>query len=239
MDRDYTGAAMFEIGSSLREARMRQGLDFEEMEERTKVRKKYLRHLEDERFDQLPGHTYTKGFLQVYANALGLDGRLYVEEYNSRYVAGDDEVSPRLPRSTASPRRRVRRESSGSAGIALAAILLVTALVIAAWRFGGPDTPKVEGVNSRSAQSAAGKRVSVSVRAVHGPTFMEVRAGTASGRPLYTGTLERGQLQRFTKKALYLSVARPGNVAVKVNGNLIVLPRSGKLKLPRTTSPSG
>ena len=37
---------MFEIGSSLREARMRQGLDFEEMEERTKVRKKYLRHLE-------------------------------------------------------------------------------------------------------------------------------------------------------------------------------------------------
>ena len=231
---------MFEIGSSLREARMRQGLDFEEMEERTKVRKKYLRHLEDERFDQLPGHTYTKGFLQVYADSLGLEGRLYVEEYNSRYVAGDDEASPRLPRSTASPRRRPRRESSGGAGIALAAILLVTALVIAAWRFGGPDTPKVEGVNSRSAQSTAGKqRVAVSVRAVHGPTFMEVRAGTASGRPLYTGTLERGQLQRFTKKALYLSVARPGNVAVKVNGNLIVLPRSGKLKLPRTTSPSG
>ena len=77
---------MFEIGSSLREARMRQGLDFEEMEERTKVRKKYLRHLEDERFDQLPGHTYTKGFLHVYADSLGLDGRLYVEEYNSRYA---------------------------------------------------------------------------------------------------------------------------------------------------------
>ena len=92
---------MFEIGSSLREARMRQGLDFEEMEERTKVRKKYLRHLEDERFDQLPGHTYTKGFLQVYADSLGLDGRLYVEEYNSRFVAGDEEGAagaPRLPR---------------------------------------------------------------------------------------------------------------------------------------------
>ena len=65
---------MFEIGSSLREARMRQGLDFEEMEERTKVRKKYLRHLEDERFDQLPGHTYTKGFLHVYADSLGPKG---------------------------------------------------------------------------------------------------------------------------------------------------------------------
>ena len=123
--------------------------------------------------------------------------------------------------------RRDRRESRG-AGIALAAILLVTALVIAAWRFGGHDTPKVEGVNSapRTTASAA-EPVTLSIRAVHGPTFMQVRAGSPSGKPLYTGTLERGQLQRFTKKALYLSVARPGNVAVKVNGHLIVMPRNG------------
>ena len=155
---------MFEIGSSLREARMRQGLDFEEMEERTKVRKKYLRHLEDERFDQLPGHTYTKGFLQVYADSLGLDGRLYVEEYNSRYVAGDEEgaAAPRLPRHPLPQRsRRERRESRG-AGVALAAILAVTALVIAAWRFGGHDAPKVEGVNANPA-AAATKHVTVSV----------------------------------------------------------------------------
>ena len=123
---------MFEIGSSLREARMRQGLDFEEMEERTKVRKKYLRHLEDERFDQLPGHTYTKGFLQVYADSLGLDGRLYVEEYNSRYVAGDEEggAAPRLPRAAPIRQRgrRDHRESRG-AGIALAATCLVAVAV--------------------------------------------------------------------------------------------------------------
>jgi cytoskeletal protein RodZ len=221
---------MFEIGSSLREARMRQGLDFEEMEERTKVRKKYLRHLEDERFDQLPGHTYTKGFLHVYADSLGLDGRLYVEEYNSRYVAGDEDsaAAPRLPRQPVRQRgRRERRESRG-AGVALAAILVVTALVIAAWRFGGHEAPKVEGVNANPAAASATKRVTVSVRAVHGPTFMVVRAGSSSGKPLYTGTLERGQLQRFTKKSLYVSLARPGNVAVKLNGNLIVMPRSGR-----------
>ena len=221
---------MFEIGSSLREARMRQGLDFDEMEERTKVRKKYLRHLEDERFDQLPGHTYTKGFLGVYADSLGLDGRLYVEEYNSRYVAGDDEnATPRLPRTPVPQRRRRERHESRGAGIALAAILLVTALVIAAWRFGGHDTPKVEGVNSKARTAVATPRpVTLSIRAVHGPTFLQVRAGSPAGKPLYTGTLERGQLQRFTKKALYLSVARPGNVAVKVNGHLIVMPRNGR-----------
>ena len=99
---------MFNIGSSLHEARTRQNLDLEEMEQRTKVRAKYLRLLEDERFDQLPGHAYTKGFLQVYADALGLDGRLYVEEYNSRFVAGEDDLSPRLPRG---PARSTRRAS--------------------------------------------------------------------------------------------------------------------------------
>ena len=231
---------MFEIGSSLREARMRQGLDFEEMEERTKVRKKYLRHLEDERFDQLPGHTYTKGFLQVYADSLGPRRppvRRGVQLALRRRGRGGRRrcAAPSARSACAQRGRRDRRESRG-AGIALAAILLVTALVIAAWRFGGHDTPKVEGVNSapRTTASAA-KPVTLSIRAVHGPTFMEVRAGSPSGKPLYTGTLERGQLQRFTKKALYLSVARPGNVAVKVNGHLIVMPRNGR----RLFAPAG
>ena len=104
---------MFEIGSSLREARMRQDLDFEELEARTKVRAKYLRHLEEERFEQLPGHTYTKGFLHVYADSLGLDGRLYVEEYNSRYVGGGEE-SAGAPRCRATP----RDASAGGANVA-------------------------------------------------------------------------------------------------------------------------
>ena len=238
---------MFEIGSSLREARIRQDLDFEELETRTKVRAKYLRHLEDERFDQLPGHAYTKGFLRVYADALGLDGRLYVDEYNSRYVAGDEGGSgaPRLPRApTATRRRRRERRESHTVGVALAAILLVTALVIAAWRFGGPDDPQVEGINattpraatSTQAQAAQQRQVTLSITAVRGASFMEVRAGTAASRPLYTGTLERGQFQRFTRRSLYLSLDRPTNVVVKLNGRRIVLPRGCALKVTRVTA---
>ena len=234
---------MFNIGSSLHEARTRQNLDLEEMERRTKVRAKYLRLLEDERFDQLPGHAYTKGFLQVYANALGLDGRLYVEEYNSRYVAGEDDASPRLPRGPVrSPRRRERRETR-TVAVALAAILMVTAFVIAAWRFGGHDEPQVDGVSPVTRSSAsthsAQQRVTVTVRAVRGPSFMEVRAGQESGSPLYTGTLEKGQLQRFTKKALYLSVERPRNVVVKVDGLASALGPSGTLKVAGAKTVSG
>ena len=238
---------MFEIGSSLREARIRQDLGFEELETRTKVRAKYLRHLEEERFDQLPGHAYTKGFLQVYADALGLDGRLYVEEYNSRYVAGEEVGAPRMPRTPVGRQRRRRdRRESGTVGIALAAILVVTALVIAAWRFGGHEDPQVEGINTSTPRASASKaskatqqQVTLSIRAVKGPSFMEVRTGSASGKPLYTGTLEKGQLQRFTKKALYLSVARPGNVVVRFNGVRITLPRTGGLTVSGATAVSG
>ena len=235
---------MFEIGSSLREARIRQALEFDELESRTKVRAKYLRHLEEERFDQLPGHAYTKGFLNVYADALGLDGRLYVEEYNSRYVGGEEAGAQRAQRVPSSRQRRRERRETGTVGVALAAILLVTALVIAAWRFGGHDDPQVEGINTNtprsvvsSAPRATQQQVTVTIRAVLGPTFMEVR--TPSGRPLYTGTLERGQLQRFTRKALQLSIERPGNVVVKVGGRRTLLARNGLLKVTGPTAISG
>jgi cytoskeletal protein RodZ len=235
---------VFNIGSSLHEARTRQNLDLEEMEQRTKVRAKYLRLLEDERFDQLPGHAYTKGFLQAYANALGLDGRLYMEEYNSRYVTGEDEVSPRLPRGPArSPRRRRERRETHTVAVALAAILVVTAFVIAAWRFGGHEEPQVDGVSPATRGSAsthsAQQRVTVTVRALGGASFMEVRAGAESGRPLYTGTLEKGQFQRFTKKALFLSIDRPRNVVVKVDGQRTALGPSGTLKVAGAKTVSG
>src|SRR6266513_3843150 len=96
---------MFEIGNSLREARLRQGLEFPEVEHATKVRSKYLRALEDEQFDILPAQTYIKGFLRTYAEYLGLDGQLYVDEYNSRYVAIEEQPI-RVRRTVRQPRHR-------------------------------------------------------------------------------------------------------------------------------------
>ena len=95
-------AAMFEIGNSLREARLRQHLDFPQVEQATKIRGKYLRALEEEQFDVLPSQTYVKGFLRTYAEFLGLDGQLYVDEYNSRGRSGrrrstSSTPSERLP----------------------------------------------------------------------------------------------------------------------------------------------
>ncbi len=103
---------MFEIGNSLREARLRQGLEFAEVEQATKIRGKYLRALEDEQFDILPGQTYVKGFLRAYSEYLGLDGQLYVDEYNSRYIPGDAETPLRARSTSVGPRGNPRVESS-------------------------------------------------------------------------------------------------------------------------------
>ena len=119
---------MFEIGNSLREARVRRGIDFAQAELATKIRGKYLRALEDEQFALLPAQTYVKGFLRTYAEYLGLDGQLYVDEFNSRFVAGEDH-EPRTRRSSgARPQRRHRRLETNVVLVALAAIVILTVI---------------------------------------------------------------------------------------------------------------
>ena len=115
---------MFEIGNSLREARVRRAVEFAQAEQATKIRAKYLRALEEERFELLPSDTYVKGFLRTYADYLGLDGQLYVDEYNSRFVTDDWEPRPR--RSSVRPQRRSRRFETVAVLLVLAAISLVT-----------------------------------------------------------------------------------------------------------------
>ena len=103
---------MFEIGTSLREARARRHLGYDQVEAETKIRAKYIRCLEDEDFDALPSGTYVKGFLRTYADYLGLDGQLYVDEYNSRY--GEEQFEEQIFRRRGAGRSRRRKICSSN-----------------------------------------------------------------------------------------------------------------------------
>jgi cytoskeleton protein RodZ len=81
---------MTDIGSTLREARMRARIDISEVEARTKIRAKYLRAIENEEWDLLPGPVYVKSFLRTYGDFLGLDSRLLVDEFKRRYERPSD-----------------------------------------------------------------------------------------------------------------------------------------------------
>src|SRR5919197_130502 len=103
------------IGDTLREARMRQKIDISEIESKTKIRAKYLRAMENEEFDLLPGSTFAKSFLRTYANALGLDSHRLVEEYRAQYEPRDEGDLPPLAGQRGRrppPQRRHRRSTA-------------------------------------------------------------------------------------------------------------------------------
>src|SRR5437870_7270816 len=113
---------------------MRRGIEIAQAEHATKIRGKYLHAIEDEQFELLPSETYVKGFLRTYADYLGLDGQLYVEEYNSRFARPDE---PQLV-----PERFARTGTPfGGVGFLrpLLAVAVIVAIVagLAAWQLSG------------------------------------------------------------------------------------------------------
>src|ERR1039457_2729518 len=109
---------MPEIGSTLRTARMSARIDVSEIEAETKIRAKYLRALENEEWDLLPGPTFVRSFLRTYAQALGLDAKALVEEYRLNYERPSEAALEPIVSSPQSARGRVpgSRRSRGDMG---------------------------------------------------------------------------------------------------------------------------
>jgi cytoskeletal protein RodZ len=215
---------VFEIGNSLREARLRRGIDFAQAELATKIRGKYLRALEDEQFELLPAETYVKGFLRTYAEYLGLDGQLYVDEFNSRFVAGEErELRPR--RSTARPKRG-RRFETNVVLIALAAIAVITVIVISAWKSSGGGSPSSTPPSKRAVSHVRhGSIPLLTVIPLRGATHVTARKGGASGDVAFDGTIQKGDAPvaiRGTR--LWVQISTPENLRVIVHGHTQRIP---------------
>jgi cytoskeleton protein RodZ len=120
------------IGDTLREARMRQRLDIADVEARTKIRAKYLRALENEEFGMLPGPTFVKTFLRTYAEALGLDPHVLVEEYRATYEPREEleQLQPLGPAGVGRDRRPPRRPAGPWVALGVAIIAVVGALLV-------------------------------------------------------------------------------------------------------------
>jgi cytoskeletal protein RodZ len=212
---------VFEIGKSLREARTRRGVEFAQAEQVTKIRAKYLRALEDEQFEVLPSQTYVKGFLRTYADYLGLDGQLYVDEYNSRFIAAEDsEFRPR--RSSARPQQRNRRLETNVVLIALAAIAIVTIVVISAWS-SSDKTAKGPAIVHHAAVAKTHKVAvpTLSLKAVGGSSYAAIHRGGPAGAIIFQGTLSQGHSETFSGKNFWFTVSAPENLRIRVHGKTI------------------
>jgi len=221
---------VFEIGNSLREARVRQGLDYSQVELATKIRAKYLRALEEEQFEILPTGTYIKGFMRSYADFLGLDGELYVDEYNSRYVAeGFDDMPQRRP--------RIRQERSVDRRIvvlALFGIAALTALVIVAWKFGGGDS--TTGSPAVVTQPKVTAPKGLRFVGLGKGTYLEIRRSSKVGQVVFQGTLRPGDKQFIVGSRFWLAVRRPSGVRFTLAGKPVALPAHPNLHVVVTPS---
>jgi cytoskeletal protein RodZ len=228
---------MFEIGGSLREARLKRNLTSADVQKAIRIRDRYLQALEEERWELLPGDAYVKGFLRTYADYLGLDGNLYVEEYNSRFARPDE---PQLV-----PERFARSGSRfGGVGFVrpLVVVVVIVAIVagLAAWQLSSSSgdkrvTPPTTSVATTTVSHhttprkkhrkhvAAALPSSAVVVASRGNSWLWVRSGSAGGPTVYEGTLLQGKrLPVSLKKGpVWIRIGDPPSVDVRLGGKLV------------------
>jgi cytoskeleton protein RodZ len=231
---------MPDIGASLREERMRSRIDITEIEAQTKIRAKYLRALENEEWDLLPGPTYVKTFLRTYADALGLDGRMLVEEYKLRHERlSDVDLQPISPRS-ARERARERSRRSRFPRFGLVALVII-GLVVALYALGrGSDDDGPTGGGSpvttttRTSTSTTAARTTTQ-RSEPKPATLRITATgavdvcvqTADGRkPVNGRTLQSGQSTPTLRSGRFRVVLSNGRARLRVNGRTRAIPPS-------------
>jgi hypothetical protein len=218
---------MPDIGASLREARMRAKIDVAEIEAQTKIRAKYLRALENEEWDLLPGPTYVKSFLRTYAEALDLDAKLLVDEYKLRHERlSEVELQPI---NAAAPGRERRRQTPVLPPWFFIAVIFV-GLIFALYLLGrnpddGPPTAVTPTTTATTQQSApppppaqrpARPRVVRLRLEATGPVNVCLRAG---GRTLVDGvTLEPGQRTKTFRSRRFLLTVGNNAVILRING---------------------
>jgi len=117
------------IGDLLRTERENKGLSLFDVEERTKIRAKYLQALEEENFEEIPGEAYRIGFLRNYARFLELDPEPILNQYRAQYDKSEpDSLQPLFEQRAKMAEPKPESYSSRTKlGFVLIAILIFTA----------------------------------------------------------------------------------------------------------------
>jgi cytoskeleton protein RodZ len=241
---------MAEIGATLREARMRARIDVSEIEAQTKIRAKYLRALENEEWDLLPGPTFVRSFLRTYAQALGLDAKALVDEYRMNYEQPSElDHQPVM----SPPRRAPTRTSSNRPGpsrgyvIAVSAfglliVVLVVALIAGKKGSSSPPAPASSTSSQESHGSSHHSHSSTSSSSASSGTSGRITLSLHPTAPVYVCLVDAAGSKRIPGLTLEPGSYTPrdyhstrfelllGNNAVKlyVDGKLLSVPASSK-----------
>src|SRR3954470_1541877 len=166
---------MLDIGAQLREPRMGGRIDIGEVEAATKIRAKYLRALENEEWVLLPGPTYVKTFLRTYAEFLGLDPRLLVEQYSARFEQPEHLELPAFSREARLRTRVTRVPPPSRWGLIAGIFVAIVGFLLVLGLTGGDDN----GHKRKNTPEAAARKA----RTSHAATPPARRGDGAGGQP--------------------------------------------------------
>jgi cytoskeletal protein RodZ len=230
---------VFEIGATLREARVRRKLTLQQAEDDTKIRVKYLQAMENEDFEVMPGVTYVKGFLRAYAEYLNLDADVIVGEFNSRTGPQPDHEPFGGVSALGRPRsHRGRNTLFLTAFVCILVLAIIYVLGINRHTTSGepktnpgaiglsssPQPTTTPSVPASIPPSLTPSPPAVTINKVRfivsgGPCWVAVSEGSAQGKQLFAATLADGAVNTFTsKQPLFIVVGAPSVATIKVIG---------------------
>ncbi|MBU5211185.1 DUF4115 domain-containing protein [Heyndrickxia oleronia] len=120
---------MTELGSRLKEARQAKGLSLDDLQEITKIQKRYLKGIEEGNYDMMPGKFYVRAFIKQYAEAVGLETEQIFEEYKREVP---DVYNEDLPEQISRVQSRKTVAPSTSKMLDIFPKILVAVFIIAA-----------------------------------------------------------------------------------------------------------
>jgi transcriptional regulator with XRE-family HTH domain len=235
---------VFEIGNTLREARVRRNLTLQQVEEDIKIRVKYVQAMENEDWDVMPGVTYVKGFLRTYSKYLGLDPDVIIDEFRTRGMIPSQEHHEPFSGASVIGKPHSHRGRNTIVIVAVVCLVVLGAIYALGMMNGGeaddePTTkPAALGLDSPSPSSSPSKSPKpeesgtalpawqknlVKLEAVDGDCWMEVRRNNSSGVVLYSGTLSKGDMKKFKGKDIWMSLGAPGNIKLNVEGKNVTI----------------
>ncbi|MGM0846696.1 MAG: RodZ domain-containing protein [Bacillota bacterium] len=89
---------MTELGTRLREARETNGYSLDDLQNMTKIQKRYLMGIEEGNYEMMPGKFYVRAFIKQYAEAVGLDPDMIFDQYPNDIPVTNSNDLPELSR---------------------------------------------------------------------------------------------------------------------------------------------
>ena len=106
------------VGEVLRTERERQGRTLKEISDALNIKRQYLAALEEDRYDDIPGVVFVKGFIRNYGNCLGMDGGALVDTYKASLTGRtpQPEVRAAMPVRRSKDKKRAKHKEAKKKG---------------------------------------------------------------------------------------------------------------------------